>query len=310
MFSITFYIILLNLIIPCWLTEHDNLPVFSNNVSISYDSLYTVNSTDNSYQDTQSNEGVITPQKQEPLLQTEQCKIIDNVDALLEALERADEDLRDFTASIKYVKEDVLIGDTQERRGKIYFYVKPETEDSKKIRQFAVHFESLMLGERKTEEIKDFIFDGRYLVERLPDQHQFFKREVVRAGEEFDPLSIDGPFPLPIGQKKSELLKRFEAKLLTADVEGRLAGFYHMLLTVRDQSDNDELEKIDLWYDPANLLPAKAIIIEKTGDINTVELAKIELNAGLVADLFSTETPDPAEGWKIEISRLENRNDK
>jgi len=227
---------------------------------------------------------------------------IETADDLLDALEDADANLQDFSARLKYIKEDVLTTDRQERRGTIHYQVVPESG----ARQFAVLFTTLQLDERKFEEQKDYIFDGRYLVERITKERQFFKREVVRPGEEYDPLSIDGPFPLPIGQKKKAILRRFDTELITPDTEGRLKGFYHLKLTARDRTDEgDELDTVNLWYDPDTLLPAKAVVADKTGDLSIMELAKIESNTGVKPDVFSTKLPEPRDGWMIEITNLQ-----
>ncbi|MBL1217572.1 MAG: outer membrane lipoprotein carrier protein LolA [Planctomycetes bacterium] len=226
---------------------------------------------------------------------------IETVEDLLDALESADADLASFSAVVKYIKEDLLLDDVQERRGTLYYRVAPETAQ----RQFAVLFTRLRFGKEWHDDLKDYVFDGRFLIERLHQEHQFFKREVVRPGETYDPLSIDGPFPLPIGQKKADLLRRFEATLLDPSTEGRLAGNYHMLLTARDRSDDDRLETVELWYDRETLLPTKAVVTEKTGDLSTVELANPARNpAELDQSVFSTQTPDPLDGWTIEISHL------
>lgn len=227
---------------------------------------------------------------------------VSTVDDLLSALASADANLTSFSAVVKYVKEDLLLDDVQERRGTLRYRVDQDSG----LRQFSVMFTRLRLGNVWHDDRKDYVFDGRFLVERLHVEHQFFKREVVRPGEQYDPLSIDGPFPLPIGQKKSDLLRRFDAKLLEPENEGRLAGHYHLMLTARDRTDGDRLDTVELWYDPASLLPTKAVVTEKTGDLSTVELAEPARNpADLDPGLFSTMTPDPLEGWKIEITHLD-----
>jgi len=58
----------------------------------------------------------------------------------------------------------------------------------------------------------------------------FQKRQVVAPGESFDPLSIDGPFPLPLGQKRETVLARFDVKLIEDDGEGMEEQFIQQRL--------------------------------------------------------------------------------
>lgn len=225
---------------------------------------------------------------------------IRTVDELLDALEQADENLQHFTATIRYAKVQGLIGDEQVRKGTVHYRVEPGTG----TRQFVISFRQLIIGNALEEEARDFIFDGHWLVERINDEKQFLKREVVRPGEAFDPLSIDGPFPLPIGQKKDDILQRFNAELLPAETEGRLAGYYRLRLTPRRPGDAEDLEQVDLWYDPATLLPGRAVIVEKGGDQSTVDLAGIDTATAADPAMFDTTTPRPEDGWRIEVSRL------
>ncbi len=229
---------------------------------------------------------------------------IETADQLLDALEAASEKLADFSASIRYTKEQGLMGEVQVRTGTIDFQ---QVQDSN-TRKFFVHFDELRIGNAVSKESRDYIFDGRYLVERLNDEHQFIKREVVKTGQDFDPFALDGPFPLPIGQAKKAILKRFDAQLLEPETNGRLQGFPHLRLNARNaevEDSNENILGVELWYDPATWLPLKAIVTETNGDISQVELAKVQINTGLSADRFSTQTPPTSDGWHITIDSMD-----
>jgi hypothetical protein len=140
---------------------------------------------------------------------------IDDADDLLVALETADQDIRTFTAGLRYTRTFALAGDEQIRDGALYF----ETVDRggpgvPASRRFAVRFKSLQVGSRVETEPKEYIFDGEWLVEKLEKSKDFIKRQVVPPGERFDPLRIgEGPFPVPLGQRRDEVLERYEARL-------------------------------------------------------------------------------------------------
>lgn len=224
-----------------------------------------------------------------------------SAEALLEALERAAEPMQTLTARIQYTNEDPLLGDRTVRTGMLYFRKEPTTG----ARQFAVKFETLQSGDTKEQVSKDYIFDGIWLVERLPKEKQFFKRQTVKTGEQIDPLSIDGPFPLPIGQKKADILRRFEATLGEPESSGIRKGFIHLHLKARDQTERESIEEVDLWYDPVSLLPGKVIVRERSGDVNVAELVQAIANGSVIDEAtFDTTTPSRDEGWYVEVAPL------
>ncbi|MDX2016618.1 MAG: hypothetical protein SFY95_03130 [Planctomycetota bacterium] len=240
---------------------------------------------------------------------------IDSVDDLLTALERADEGLKTLTADIVYDKVFDLAGDQQTRRGKVYFEAlagQPGSEGTK-ARRFAIDFDQLIVGGatgRVENERKGYIFDGQWLVERTPGQKQIIKRQVAPPGEKFDPLRIgEGPLPLPIGQKKSDILSRYRAELLPADKDvaegdkGFVMGSYQLRLVPRPEREReDEFREIRLWYrasgDGANLLPRMARTRARSGDETTVRLINVKLNAAIPAEVMDTTTPP---GWDADI---------
>lgn len=237
---------------------------------------------------------------------------ITNADELLAALDEADSKLKNFSARILYRKVQGLLGDKQTRYGQLYFQQDAET----KIKQFCVKFNRLELGNAVEEESRDFIFDGRWLVERINDEKHFIRREVVRPGETFDALSLDGPFPLPIGQSKETVLKRFEATLLTPETEGRLQNCYKLFLkpkakvqidTETGRLTDETIDDLTLWYDKVSLLPIEVLINETSGDTKTMKLVDLVINADLDPQLFNTTPPGPNDGWRVTIEAFDRR---
>lgn len=225
-----------------------------------------------------------------------------SADDLLDAVAAADAKVRTLTATIRYETVQALLEDRQVRRGTAVLHISPD----RRLKQFRVSFTQFISSRGLEEQSRDYIFDGRYLVERLNDERQFIKREVVRPGQEIDPLAIDGPLPLPIGQSRDSILRRFAAELLDreADEKDRLKGHYRMRLTARNA--DDDLEIVDLWYDPATLLPGRAVITERSGNTVHVDLAGIVINGDEVSPGdFSTASPPLSEGWRIDVRNLD-----
>src|ERR1044071_8933070 len=74
--------------------------------------------------------------------------------------------------------------------------------------KFLVVFKKLKaLGtERDTGEY--FLFDGRWLTQRNDNGKSITKQEIARPGEKKDPFKVgSGPFPLPFGQKREDILQ-------------------------------------------------------------------------------------------------------
>jgi len=256
----------------------------------------------------------------------------DTADDLLLALEKADADLASLTADITYDRVFEIAGDRQIRKGRLYF-VDPRNDPGAnqpgapaKPRKFAIDFKTLQVGNRIDQQDKIMIFDGKWLVEKMPKDKQFIKRQVVAEGEKFDPLRVgEGPFPLPIGQKRDDILARYDAQLLPAEdgvigqepqkkpkeTEALIAhvkGSAQLKLTPKAaRADSDEFTEIRLWYfsDPDHsnrLLPKMARTINRAGDISIVRLDSVMPNSPVPADVLDTSTPP--KDWDARVEEL------
>jgi hypothetical protein len=244
-------------------------------------------------------------------------------DELLTALETADKGLKSLQADILLHRTFVIEGDEQQRWGKLYFrQLLPAGGDSTApaLRQFNVRFDKRTIGNREENKEQKFIFDGVWLAESNPDEKRFSRRELVPPGEAFDPLRIgEGPLPIPIGQKKDDILSRFDAELVAPDAgiedgdnprratEWRkfVAGTYQLRLIPKVTSSDEAFTEIRLWYKPAakvegseegRLIPRMARTINHAGDVTTVQLVKVETNFEIGPEYFSTDPPLEG-GW-------------
>jgi hypothetical protein len=241
---------------------------------------------------------------------------IETVHDLLERLRDAKDALETFRATVQYTREFAIAGDSQTRRGELFFDNR-STDDHG--RRFAVLFDTLIVGGRLEREQQLFVFDGEWLVEKVPGDRRFTKRQVAPAGTEFDPLRIgEGPFPVPIGQDPEEILTRYDAELRPPgegiDDDG-LRGFaekslVQMRLTPKPhRAEIDDFVEIRLWYDPRTeaMLPRIARTENLSGDLSVVVLMLPEPNVELPAEAFDTSTPPRSEGWSVTISPYRSR---
>lgn len=242
-----------------------------------------------------------------------------DADALLTALETADANLSLLTAQIRYTRDFAIAGDTQVRTGSLWFVDSTKKSEQTRQRSFAIRFDSLVVGSREEKRQQFYTFDGEWLVEKFPGEKRMIKRQVVRPGEKFDPLKIgEGPLPIPIGQKRADILARYDATLLPAD-DGfdemplerakELTAFtkncVQLLLEPRADA-RDPFKAIRLWYLPTEtksgkrLLPRLAHTINTAEDESTVMLLGIKVNdeAKLESGVFDTSTP---KDWDVII---------
>jgi hypothetical protein len=251
----------------------------------------------------------------------------DTAEALLDALETADAGIDTLTSPITYRKFFAIQSDEQRRSGTLYFQTERPTEGETvheegdqpaatpaPTRRFAVSFEQLTVGDRQERIDQQYAFDGEWVVEKTPADRQFTKRQVVPPGEDFDPLRIgEGPFPVPVGQRKEDILERFTAEILptTAGLtDPQLIAlaehfeFIQLRLVPREGTDvSRDFDEIRIWYQPGeHLLPRIARTVTPIGDESEVVLRKPTVNEPIDAGIFSTKTPPPDEGWNISIS--------
>jgi hypothetical protein len=225
-----------------------------------------------------------------------------NADEVLLALETADRGVTSITAEVVYTRVLALAGDTQVRTGKLFFVAEPE-------RRFAIDFATLDLGERRENDRQTFVFDGRWLLEKHWSLEEYVRREVVPEGERFDPLRIgEGPMPIPIGQRRADILSRYDAVLLPAleGVEGWepevdpafLARTYQLRLTPRpERAEEDDFVEVRLWYRAerdGRLLPRMARTVNRNDDVALVQLVNPALNQTVDPAVLDTRAP---EGW-------------
>lgn len=235
------------------------------------------------------------------------------VDTLLTALETAGRDLRTLTADVRYTKSFALEGDEQTRLG-VLTYIDEGGDPPR--RKFGVRWTELRVDDRRDTDYRHaYIFDGEWLVERLEreGQKQFIKRQVVKPGTSFDPLRLgEGPFPVPIGQSREDILARFEAwapaveegltdETLLQVVRSKPTRQLH-LKPLADFEAEMNLAEIRIWYRDDTMLPVLAWTRTSEGNESTVLLMRVKTNVSLPGDVLDTTTPAPGTGWDVEVS--------
>jgi len=250
--------------------------------------------------------------------QSRQPQQFDSAEALLSALEDAGREIRTLSAGVRYVRRMALQGDEQTRQGALYFEQSPAGEGQPPRRRFAVVFDTLYVSGRRQPDRQAWVFDGRWLVERRPDEKQYVARELAPAGEQIDPLRLgEGPLPIPIGQRAADVLARFRAELVNphngledepGSVHELVADTWQLRLTPRESfAQESGFEEVRLWYDRETLLPRLAKTIDTDGDEAFVVLVGTRVNGPIVDGVFDIEPPAAGAGWDVQIEEFRGR---
>ncbi len=220
------------------------------------------------------------------------------VDQILENVENAE--VSTVIADITYIKTDPILDRKEIRSGKVLFRMNSEDR-----REAAILFETQIIGRRKEQRLKHYIFSGRWMAEVDHDKKQFIKRELVSPTEQqIDPFEIgNGPIPFPISQSKESVLTKFNVELIDKPEEGALSKLPDDVVGLRLLPKTpSEWEYIDLFYDPKTWLPIGVKTTESDETKRVCRLTNVKLNALTEEEaiLLSIQTPDPRE-WSIDI---------
>jgi len=244
---------------------------------------------------------------------------VDPARVFMDSLAHADTKISSMTGEIQYTIIQALESDLQKRNGQLYLRTLRDDQYNPEHRDYAVRFNRLQLDDRESDIREHYIFDGRWFVERLPDQKQFNKREIVAAGEELDPMELmrEAPFWVSLGRNTDRVFDSYTIELL--DHAAGLAGnldfpeLSFLVETVEDTQQimltpkpgsgfEDDWEWVRIWFDADTLLPQLYVKADWTGDLQIVQLFDVQTNTELNPSLFDTTTPPPESGWNSQIA--------
>ncbi|HUO37797.1 MAG TPA: hypothetical protein VMU34_08140, partial [Mycobacterium sp.] len=125
-----------------------------------------------------------------------------------------------------------------------------------------------------------FLFDGEWLTERNDTAQTIKKTQIARKGEKKDPFQIgSGPFPLPFGQKRDDILRHFKVELVPFDLGDPRNTDHLRCIPLPSTELSDNYTRIDLFVDHALELPVR-IVTERSRDGNRIEVDFKDIDAG------------------------------
>lgn len=223
--------------------------------------------------------------------------------SLLDAVERRTRDLKEFTAGLLLQTTDSITDDTERRNGQVVFIQEPGKPET---RQFAVVFTNFIDSSGRVDErpVRYLYADG-WLTEADFTQRTLLRRQLARPGEPYDPLKPgEGPVPLPVGQRKEDVLKRFEvsiAEVPTHPALARLTDVQGVAMTPRPGMADRDLVSAIVWYDLRTMAPVGVEAQRRNGS-TVVVLRNPVINGGLTDEqrALLTLAAGQTEGWKVD----------
>jgi hypothetical protein len=181
------------------------------------------------------------------------------------------------------------------------------------VAKFLVHFDAKIVGNSRRKLDEKHMFDGRWYTELQSRTKTITRREIRRADEPGDPYRIgEGPFPLPFGQKKADILREFTVTRVPP-AKGDPPATDHLKLVPREGASTGQTYKvIDFWVaqqGPAAGLPIKVRTAKKdgTGRVNsyiTITFDRIQLNTGFSGSIFKIAKPPGYEYYEEKLEPI------
>jgi len=226
------------------------------------------------------------------------------VDEFLGELEKTATTIQTLSGGLALEKYDSLVEETERRFGRIVLDMK----DGK--RRFALYFDEVVNNDgRSTRAVDHWIYSDGWLCEQDHRNRSLTKRQIVPPGKSFDPLALgEGPIPLPIGQKRAEVLAQFEVAETGVPDDVPLLGSLRNVAGLRlvpkpgtEMSRNTAA--VELFYDRTSLAPTGIVVREKNGNRSVARISAPVVNGEVKPEdraLLEIPEPDPKE-WAIDV---------
>ncbi len=216
------------------------------------------------------------------------------VDAILDRMETKGQAIKGLACGLTYKFVTVFpVEDAITKRGSLLF------RRGEPNSRFLIHFKEYLAGgviDRKRNEY--FQFDGEWLTERNDKAQTIIRRQIVRKGRKVDPFKLGkGPFPLPFGQKRDEIIQNFNVSLMPAKAGDPANSIHLHCIPVPKTELARKYSHVEMFVDRTLSLPVR-IVTERVSDGNRIEVdfRKIEAGKAPAESRFVIEVP---EGFEV-----------
>ena len=175
------------------------------------------------------------------------------VDEIRDALDARGRNLKAFVADVSLSEGDVALANEVTRNGRAAF--QDQGDGRARLR---VTFDERDTGKRVFQEKIEYLLEGGWLTDRDYTRKIEVRRQVLRAGERIDLLKLgEGPFPLPIGQKKEDVHEQFDVEKVAPDKEDPPGTVRVRLAPKAESQFARKFDEIDVWVDVKTHMPAR-----------------------------------------------------
>jgi len=228
---------------------------------------------------------------------TQPAKCDPAVEQILDRLEQ--KKVADIETPIVFIKTEPILEDIQKYEGILRF------KADKPNPRFLIRFDKFIQEGIPSYQKQWHAFDGQWYIEVQAKTKTINKYEIVRKGEHFDAFKIgQGPFPLPFGQKKKDILRNCSVKLIKPDPKKDPPETDHLECTPLPGTElADRYGTVHFYIHKKLDLPVRVRTVEKQeGDEEGVEVEanfppkKIKVNKGMSKEKL--KPPEPR-GYEI-----------
>jgi outer membrane lipoprotein-sorting protein len=212
---------------------------------------------------------------------------------VLDALHDRGQSLQDFTADVTISEADAL-GSSTENSGKVSY--QRLADGDARIR---VSFDRKKIGDKVVKQRREYKLEGGTLIDQNFDTKTQVNRQVLRPGQKLNPLKLgEGPFPLPIGQDREEVLKLFDVTRI-AKAKYDPADTAHLSLKPKPNTRfARKFLSIEVYVSNQSHFPVRIETTDRDGtSVRTTDLTNIKINAGLKDGDF--KLPEPGRDWGV-----------
>lgn len=230
------------------------------------------------------------------------------VDRILDLIDAQSAGLKTYQGRVSMENYDDLADESERRFGRVWLM--SPADGAPVDRQAAVVFDRLVESSgRIRERTEHWVYREGILSDYDHEAKRLVRRRIVDAGQKRDPLRLgEGPIPIPIGQRKSDILASFGVETAAA-VPERLArnadGVVGLRLVPKPGTklaETGDMVTIDYWVRSTDGEPVAIEVIEKDRDRVAIRFFESTFNAAFDDEARKwLETPDvDASTWRIE----------
>lgn len=224
-----------------------------------------------------------------PATSSAPARLSAKLNGILDLLEQHGKKIKDLKARIRHELYEAIPDARQVQLGVVMF----KRLEKQQTAKFMVRFDSKKVDRLTLKEKVWFCFNGQEIREIRQRTKSVIDRQVVQPGEKnIDPFKIgQGPFPLPFGQSKADILANFTVKLLPG-AKTDPPNTDHLLLVPLPKSKlKKQYTKIEFWIDRKSHLPVRIVTHDRHDVIVTVDFNDIELNTGITDSQLWVKVP-------------------